>query len=520
MKAQIHIEGKEKQIADDDELISTTNLKGIIQHANRAFVEYSGYNEDELIGSPHNIIRHPDMPKAVFQEMWGTLKQGKAWMGVIKNRCRNGDYYWVNAHVTPIFEDGVATGYQSVRTCATEQQKNRARSVYRALTQGRGRLPRETGERWTALTMILGVSLPAFSLATTQMTTALPAMLTALATVVVGLIVEQRINGPLRRAARESERIFRSPVADLIYTGSHGALSGLQTAMAMQKKHGETMLSRISEMATTVENEAGTARDIAQCSHDSIVEQRAQLQSIAEAARQLGEAISHISDDAGAGQQAADHAYTEVGSGEQVVNFALGAIDTLANRVSGATTVIQELDMHGRDIANVMDVIREIADQTQVLALNATIEAARAGDNGRGFAVVANAIRTLARRTQESTDEIHKVVRGVHHSTAEVISALIEGGNQARTSAGQADIARQALQTILRAVTQLKEINSRITAVVDTQGVQVGELSGGITRIDQAADGIVALADECARSAERNHRHATSMRDLVRRFRP
>src|SRR5690554_7516109 len=89
-------------------LISSTDTRGVITHFNQEFLQVSGFSTDELIGSPHNIIRHPDMPPAVYKTMWETLKAGKPWMGVVKNRCKNGDYYWVSAYVTPI-KDGDTT---------------------------------------------------------------------------------------------------------------------------------------------------------------------------------------------------------------------------------------------------------------------------------------------------------------------------------------------------------------------------------------------------------------------------
>ena len=94
---------RERTFPETQRLISTTDLKGIITYCNDAFVDVSGYTREELIGSPHNMVRHPDTPSAVFAHMWADLKRGHAWMGIVKNRCNNGDHYWVNAFVTPIY---------------------------------------------------------------------------------------------------------------------------------------------------------------------------------------------------------------------------------------------------------------------------------------------------------------------------------------------------------------------------------------------------------------------------------
>lgn len=95
--------GVEQTFPEGQMLISATDLRGNVVYANKNFVDISGYSEQELAGSPHNIVRHPDMPKAAFKSLWDTVKKGEAWMGMVKNRCKNGDHYWVDAYVTPIF---------------------------------------------------------------------------------------------------------------------------------------------------------------------------------------------------------------------------------------------------------------------------------------------------------------------------------------------------------------------------------------------------------------------------------
>ena len=110
-------------------IISVTDAKGIITDVNQTFVDMCGFSREELIGQPHNIIRHPDMPTQVFKLMWDNLKEGKPFMGIIKNRCKDGSYYWVNAFILPIFQDGKIIGYESVRTKATKYEIENAKEV-------------------------------------------------------------------------------------------------------------------------------------------------------------------------------------------------------------------------------------------------------------------------------------------------------------------------------------------------------------------------------------------------------
>ena len=121
---------RERTFPAQQRLISTTDAKGVITYCNDAFVEISGFSREELIRAPHNLVRHPDVPAAVFSHMWGTLKQGLPWMGIVKNRCKNGDHYWVNAYVTPVFDGNQVVGYESVRVKPTAEQIRRAEALY------------------------------------------------------------------------------------------------------------------------------------------------------------------------------------------------------------------------------------------------------------------------------------------------------------------------------------------------------------------------------------------------------
>jgi len=120
----------EHHLRDGDSVVSRTDIRGIITYVNTTFCEISGYSREELIGRPHNIMRHPDMPAAVFADLWATLKAGKAWKGLIKNRCKDGGFYWVEANANPIIADDEVVGYMSLRTRPTAEQVRRAQRAY------------------------------------------------------------------------------------------------------------------------------------------------------------------------------------------------------------------------------------------------------------------------------------------------------------------------------------------------------------------------------------------------------
>ncbi|MEE2729545.1 MAG: methyl-accepting chemotaxis protein [Pseudomonadota bacterium] len=136
MRVNMPVTQNEVKLAPGQTIVSKTNPKGVITYINRDFIEISGYSEPELIGQAHNLIRHPDMPQAAFQDLWQTVQAGKPWQGMVKNRCKNGDHYWVEANVTPIWDNGEIVEYMSVRHAASTQQIRDAEALYARLNAG------------------------------------------------------------------------------------------------------------------------------------------------------------------------------------------------------------------------------------------------------------------------------------------------------------------------------------------------------------------------------------------------
>ena len=159
MKANLPVTQVEVPFPRGRYIVSRTDLKGVITYVNDTFVDISGFTRDELIGASHNVVRHPDMLPEAFAWLWSTVKEGRPWRGMVKNRCKNGDYYWVKAHVAPIMVNGRAEGYTSARTLPSREEVAAATAIYAEIKAGRkrhfihrGRAVRNTPwSRWVAL---------------------------------------------------------------------------------------------------------------------------------------------------------------------------------------------------------------------------------------------------------------------------------------------------------------------------------------------------------------------------------
>lgn len=137
MRINEPVTNNEVHMKDGEILVSRTNLKGIMTFANRNFIDISGFSEQELVNKNHNVVRHPDMPPEAFQDLWDTMKAGRPWLGLVKNRCKNGDFYWVEANVAPVFRNGQPVEYLSVRYKPSSDQVREAESLYRNIRDGK-----------------------------------------------------------------------------------------------------------------------------------------------------------------------------------------------------------------------------------------------------------------------------------------------------------------------------------------------------------------------------------------------
>ncbi|HHJ20494.1 MAG TPA: PAS domain S-box protein, partial [Gammaproteobacteria bacterium] len=140
MKMNTPVTQVEQTMQEGQILVSVTDTKGSITFCNEDFIRISGFKKNELLGKNHNIVRHPDMPPEAFADLWATNKAGRPWTGIVKNRCKNGDYYWVQANITPITENGQVSGYMSVRTKPSTAQIQQAERLYQDIRSGRANL--------------------------------------------------------------------------------------------------------------------------------------------------------------------------------------------------------------------------------------------------------------------------------------------------------------------------------------------------------------------------------------------
>ena len=491
------VSNREVDVLDDQAIVSKTDLNGNIVYVNPYFMEISGFAEDELIGAPQNIVRHPDMPAAAFADLWASIKQGTPWTGIVKNRCKNGDHYWVRANITPIREHGKTIGYMSVRVKAERHQVAAAEQAYKAIRAGDGHGIRiKNGQLIRpGLVHLLG-RLSHVSLG----------MRIWLATSVVNLLQLGVCAAALMGSEGHSYAIFGATFAGLLinvflwYTLRVSMLAPLQQALqgarsiaagdltasfethatdevgqllrALQQMN-SNLIATIRDVRVNVETMAVATRQIAAGNADLSGRTEAQAASLEETAssvEQFSATVKQNADNSAQANQLAVSASTVAVQGGEIVADVIATMD--------------EINTSSRKIVDIISLIEGIAFQTNILALNAAVEAARAGEQGRGFAVVAGEVRNLAQRSATAAKDIKNLI---DVSVGKVSAGMV-----------QVDRAGATMKQVVSSVQQVTAIMREISIASHEQSIGVDQVNSAIAHMDQVTQQNAALVEEAA----------------------
>lgn len=520
MRQNLPVTGRNLELPKDANILSTTSPQSHITYVNPDFIKISGFTEEELLGQPHNIVRHPDMPSAAFEHMWSTLKAGRSWMGLVKNRCKNGDHYWVSAYVTPITKNGSTVEYQSVRTKPDPEQVQAAENLYAQLRSGKSATPKWSVSLPVKILLLIWGSALSSLMAAGIFTGASPSDLLLAVLVSGGLssVGIMALLSPLGKLLVRVKSISNNPLSQIIYTGRNDEFGQIEFALRMMQAETGAVIGRIGDASNRLgEHARGLLKDI-ESSNFLTVEQQAETDQIATAVNQMAASIQEVASNAQHAADAAGRADSETSSGQRLVVHTSQSITALEGEIRQAAQVIHELEGQSNEISKVLDVIRGIAEQTNLLALNAAIEAARAGEQGRGFAVVADEVRSLAARTQQSTTDIQSMISALQERAQSAVTVMEKSSRQAHTSVAHAEEAATALDGIGLRVNEITDMNAQIATAVEQQGAVSEDINRSINNIRDAADANVQTGQNNLKSAESVAQLTGALSELAKQF--
>lgn len=484
MRKKLPVTQREYDYPADWILLSTTDTQSHITYANQSFCMVAGYTLNDMLGQTHNMVRHPYMPPQAFEDLWKTIRKGEPWKGIVKNRCANGDHYWVDAYVSPIMINGQVAEFQSVRTKPSREQIQRADSAYAELNKsGHVNALKRILDMPTKLALLgLVALLPMLYLALQMGAMGFVALAISVLVLFIG---GNLILGRYRALVAKAKKIYDNPLMAYIYTGQSDDLGAIELALQMQNSELKSVLGRARDSCDKVTQEAKVSAAKGEEIQSTSQSQLAEIEQVATAMQQMTATLVDMSSNCADAASASQMASEQTINGDKTVVSTIHSIQTMAQQLHATSKVITELEGHSKDIGRVLDVIQGIAEQTNLLALNAAIEAARAGELGRGFAVVADEVRALAKRTHDATKEIHSMINLLQLGTNKAVRSMHEGVEAASECITTADLAGAALRTIREAIATITDMNHHIASAVEEQSSVANEMNRSVVNVSQ-----------------------------------
>ncbi|WP_417695878.1 methyl-accepting chemotaxis protein [Pseudomonas sp.] len=345
------------------------------------------------------------------------------------------------------------------------------------------------------------------------------AVLALLFGVIAALVITRQIVGPLDQTLKVAERIAAGDLTHNLTSERRDELGQLQRAMQSMTVGLRQLIGGISDGVTQIASAAEQLSAVTEQTSAGVNSQKVETDQVATAMHEMTATVQEVARNAEEASEAAVAADQQAREGEKVVGEAIAQIERLALEVGNSTTAMGDLKRESDKIGSVLDVIKSVAQQTNLLALNAAIEAARAGEAGRGFAVVADEVRSLAQRTQKSTEEIEELIVGLQSGTEQVATIMDNSRSLTDNSVELTRRAGGSLENITRTVSAIQSMNQQIAAAAEQQSAVAEEINRSVLNVRDVSEQTASSSEETAASSAELARLGVHLQTLVGRFR-
>jgi aerotaxis receptor len=568
------------EIAPGTIIVSRTDDKGRITHGNEDFFTSSGFAPEEIIKEPHNIIRHPDMPSEAFRDLWSTLKSGRPWSGLVKNRRKDGSYYWVRANTNPS-NDG---GYRSVRVAATNQEIASAETLYRQmqndssiilhegevykngissnirfwmqkvtlrqrliflgtvilamlfifaafiwlhLSDSRDALfvlQQESAKQDAAVSNIQALVAAEYANSAHRLdvaSTAIPLFM-LFGGAFIALIISSalsRIKNGFLVAKNAAKSISEGNLTCIIPSEGQDEIGQLVSEISIMRNNLQEL---VGELRRSIDRLADHSTELIKAANDNAavsIDQSEAASSIAASVEELSVSIDQVESHAGDAHKLAEHSDTQASDAAIAIEKIATEMKSLAHSVESTANDMRSLEEISNAISGIVKMISEVADQTNLLALNAAIEAARAGEQGRGFAVVADEVRKLAEKTNNSSKEINGMISNVQQAARTAVSSMEVGVSKVNAGATLSKSATESMSAIRSNQSNVTRVVDDIASGLSEQVEATRHIATRIEKISQGAEMLSIKAKQTKESAQNLQNLSGHLNKVILNFR-
>jgi methyl-accepting chemotaxis protein len=424
-----------------------------------------------------------------------------------------------------LFATWEATSKGIVQQLETGDADSRQAAIELSLTKAANQFDnmRQVLDELTELVQaeVASASADTHSMVDSNFVTQLTALFAGLAVcVLIALYFPRLVTGPLNRIIKTIEDLA-SGDGDLtirVAADSKDELGHLGKSLNQFLDKLHDIIKQVAFTSGKVRESSGQMEDLNRQTRESVVHQHSTTDMVATAVNEMSATVQDIAQSAANAAAAAHQADADAREGSERVNASAASIEDLARDVERAAEVVHSLERDSDGVGSVLDVIRGIAEQTNLLALNAAIEAARAGEQGRGFAVVADEVRTLASRTQQSTTEIQTMIEQLQNGAQEAVSVMDSGKDKAQVSVERAISAGESLLEITKAVASISDMNTQIASAAEEQSVTTEEINRNVHEISQISEKNSQASENAAQASSELSRYAQDLDGIVQNF--